>query len=77
MSNLISSKLKKIVDNLVEKKGVDYCIRRAVKLNDMNYQILQHHVEDNNDDGIKRVGDDIRINEIALDYLYTLNKNDE
>lgn len=73
-SKPIGEHLKKIVDNLVEKQGVEYCISRAYKLNAMNKRLLEHHVADGNEDKAAGVQKNIETNDTAVEYLKELLK---
>jgi hypothetical protein len=73
-SKPISQHLKKIVDNLVEKHGIDWCIARAYKLNDMNKQLLEGHKADGEKAEAMKVARDISVNEKATEYLNELLK---
>jgi hypothetical protein len=71
---MISDHLKKIVDKLVEKHGIEWCIARAHKLNEMNKQLLDGHKADGEEDKAIRVQKDISVNEKATEYLKELLK---
>lgn len=75
-SKPISSHLKKIVDNLVEKYGIDVCLSRAYKLNNMNKQLLEHHIADGKEDKAAGVQKNIDTNNIAFKYLKDLKENE-
>ena len=70
----ISEHLKKIVDDLVEKHGVEYCISRAHKLNNMNKHLLEGHKAQGKEDKAAGVEKNIEINDTAVEYLKELLK---
>ena len=71
---MISNHLKKIVDDLVEKHSVEYCLSRAYKLNEMNKRLLEHHVVDGEEDKVLAVQKNIDTNDTAVEYLQELLK---
>lgn len=68
----IGPHLKKIVDELVEKHGVEWCIARAHKLNEMNKQLLEIHKANSEKAKAMIVARDISVNEKASEYLKQL-----
>lgn len=70
----IGPHLKKIVDELVEKHGVEWCIARGHKLNEMNKQLLEGHKADGEKAEAMKVARDISVNEKAIEYLNELLK---
>ena len=73
-SKPISPHLKKIVDDLVETRGVETCLSRAYKLNNMNKQLLEHHMADGKEDKAAEVQKNIDTNNTAVKYLKELLK---
>ena len=73
-SKPISQHLKKIVDKLVEKHGIEWCIARAHKLNERNKQLLEDYKADGDEANVIRVQKDIEVNEKATEYLKELLK---
>ena len=75
-SKPISQHLKKIVDNLVEKHGIEWCIARAYKLNETNKQLFEAHKVDGEEGNMTtiRIQKDIEVNEKATEYLKELLK---
>jgi hypothetical protein len=73
-SKPISPHLKNIVDDLVEKHGIEWCIARGHKLNEMNKQLLEGHKADGEKAEATKVARDISVNEKATEYLKELLK---
>lgn len=73
-NNPIGKHLKKIVDDLVEKHGVEYCISRALKLNGMNKRLLEGHIAEGNISSAAGVQKNIDANNKASVYLNELLK---
>lgn len=74
---IISDHLKKIVDDLVEKNCIEYCLSRSYKLNNMNKQLLEHHIADGKEDKAADVQKNIDINNTAIEYLKELLKQEQ
>jgi hypothetical protein len=70
----ISDHYKKIIDDLVEKHGVEVCLSRAYKLNNMNKHLLEHHIADGKEDKAAGVQKTIDTNDTAVNYLKELLK---
>jgi len=71
----ISQHLKKIVDDLVEKHGLEYCISRTKKLNNMNKHLLEGHISEGKIDSAAGVQKNIDTNNKAFEYLNELLNN--
>ncbi len=73
-SKPISDHLKKIVDDLVETRGLECCLSYVYKLNNMNKQLFEHHMADGKEDKAAEVQKNIDTNDTAVKYLKELLK---
>ena len=74
---MISKHLKKICDNLVKKHGIEYCLTRAYKLNEMNEKLMEDHLASGETELAEKVQKHINVNNKATEYLKQLQNGKE